>query len=109
MSGTLPSAGSIDALSTRTLQIPAAFTFATLLKLIEGIRPGALIPYVLEASLGVHAPVIGKVNLPFSKHGQLPIPAVPEVDVESIAWKDLSLQNATANMRVSALLFISPL
>ena len=95
-SGQAASAGSIPAKGRKTVTLPVRVGFAQTLKTLQGVRPGAVIPYRAQLSLKGNAPGIGAVSLPVSKSGELPIPTVPEVELVGIQWDELSLQRASA-------------
>lgn len=90
------SAGSIPAKGRKTVTLPVRVGFAEILKTLQGVRPGAVIPYRAQLSLKGDVPGIGEVSLPVSKSGELPIPAVPEIELVGIEWDELSLQRASA-------------
>lgn len=92
--GTLGS-NSIPAKGRKVLQIPASVGFSQVLAALKDVRPGAVVSYTADVGLGVDAPGIGKLDLPrMKKDGSLPIPAVPDISVQNIAWDKLSLDHA---------------
>jgi LEA14-like dessication related protein len=97
LQGTVPTSGS------KTVSLPAKVVFLDLLKALQGVRPGAQVPYHATLGLSVDAPVLGTLRLPVEKDGLLPIPAAPNVSVASVTWQNLSLAGATGllKMRVS--------
>lgn len=93
--------GSVPAKGSKTVQLPATVTFAGLLQTVSTLRPGALVPYTADLGLSVDAPGAGRLTLPMKKQGELPIPTVPSVSLESVNWKNLSLQNAEAVLKLN--------
>lgn len=89
---------SIPAGESRTIRVPAAVTFADLLAVLDGVRPGAVVPYTAEFDFGIPIPGGESISLPLSREGELPVPAVPEVAIERVAWSKLSLGEATAEI-----------
>jgi LEA14-like dessication related protein len=85
------------------VSLPAKIVFLELLKALQGVKPGAMVPYHTTLGLSVNAPVLGLLRLPLEKEGQLPVPAPPQVSIPSVTWKSLSLTGATGvvKMRVS--------
>ena len=94
LQGTIPVSGS------KTVSLPAKVVFLELLKVLQGVRPGALVPYHATLGLSVDAPVLGRLRLPVEKEGQLPVPAPPDVSVASVTWKNLSLTGATGLLKL---------
>lgn len=93
--------GSIPAQASTTVAIPTRVVYADLLKVLKSIRPGAVIPYSADIGLSVNAPGVGEVRLPLHKEGQLPIPAVPTVDVADIHWDKLSWDEIRGTVKIT--------
>lgn len=98
-------AGAIPARGKKVLQVPASVNFAQALGILQGVRPGAVVPYSATVGLGVNKPAAlggGKIDLPpLKKDGQLPIPAPPEVSIQNIAWDKLSLDRAGGTVKLN--------
>ncbi len=92
--------GSIAPRASRTLTIPATLRFSEILGVLGGVRPGEIVPYLLDAALSVDAGGLGTIALPLRTEGELPIPAVPKVELTRMSWESLSLQEATAVLRL---------
>jgi LEA14-like dessication related protein len=102
LEGKVVQSGSVPARGTQVIQLPANFRFSALLELLKGVKPGAVIGYQADFSLGVNAPVLGMMSLPFSHRGELPIPAMPQIELASFELAKLGLEEtrATAHVRV---------
>ncbi len=102
LSGEAPLEGVVPARGTRTVALPVRLSYVELLKAVSGLRPGAVVPYDAALGLSVDAPVAGLLRLPLRRTGELPVPAVPDVEVTSLRWTDLSLSRAAGevNLRV---------
>jgi LEA14-like dessication related protein len=101
VSGDAPLDGSIPAGGERTITIPAAVRFADILNALSDVRPGAVVPYDAELDLIVDVPSIagaqaGAFAIPLRHRDELPVPARPDVSVESIEWSELSFDRARA-------------
>lgn len=46
-------------------------------------------------------PVFGKVTLPLTNQGKIPIPQYPDVDLEKVVWDHLSLEETAATLHFS--------
>ena len=55
-----------------------------------------MIPYDATLKLSLTAPLIGKVSVPLQKSGQIPIPAIPVVEVTDVQWKGLDFVRTEA-------------
>jgi len=93
--------GSVPAKGSKTIQLPAKITFASLLQSVQGVKLGSVVPYTAEMGLSVDAPAVGRLTLPIKKEGELPIPTVPSVELSSVQWKSLTLQNAEAVLKLN--------
>lgn len=100
--GNVQPAGAIPANGSKVIQLPASIRFASVMATLKNVRPGSVVPYQADFSLGVDAPVVGRLNLPLSHSGEVPVPAVPEVSLESFDIGALSLEKveATAKLHV---------
>lgn len=91
LSGASEVGGSVPANGTRTIALPLRVGFRETLTALSGVRPGQVFPYRAELGLAVDAPALGRLVLPLSHEGELPIPTVPKVELGSIAWDEISL------------------
>ena len=71
-----------------------------LLKVLQGVRPGAVVPYDASLGLSVNAPVLGPLRLPLRTQGELPVPTPPQVELTGIHWDELSLEQAGGVVRL---------
>jgi LEA14-like dessication related protein len=94
MQGTVPVSGS------KTVSVPTKVVFLELLKVLQGVQPGALVPYRATLGLSVDAPVLGRLRLPIDHDGQFPVPAVPDVSVPSITWQSVSLAGVAGVLKL---------
>jgi len=91
---------SIPAKGSKTLQLPATVTFQSLLAAVSSVKPGQVVPYKADMTLSADAPAVGPISLPISHTGQVPVPAVPDVQVTDVKWDKLSLTEAKATMKL---------
>jgi len=100
LQGQAPLQGSIPAGQSKVITLPAKVVFIELLKVLQGVRAGAMVPYHTTLGLSVNAPVVGMLRLPIEKDGQFPVPTAPGVAVSSITWQNLSLAGATGVLKL---------
>ena len=102
LEGTVTPTGSIPARGKQVIQLPATVPFSSMFAALKGVKPGAIVPYIADFRIGVDAPVLGRLDVPFSKNGELPVPAVPQVELSSLAIGKLTLDQmkATAKLKV---------
>lgn len=102
LEGSVQPSGSIPAKGTQVIQLPVTVGFAPVMAAMKGVKPGAVLPYTAEFRLGVDTPTAGRIEVPVSKSGELPIPAVPEVELASFEVGKLALDktSGTAKLRV---------
>jgi len=101
LSGKADVQGTIPARSSRTVSLPARVTYRELLSSLQGVRPGAVVPYTAEMGLSVDAPAVGALRLPVQKSGELPVPAAPDVTVSEIRWDAVTLDRAGGTVRLA--------
>jgi LEA14-like dessication related protein len=90
LSGKAPAAGTVPARASRTIGVPVALSFARLFELGQEFRPGRLLPFEAALELSVDAPGVGPIALPLRRRGELPIPAVPGLALQSFRWENVS-------------------
>ena len=100
LAGTVKPTGSIPARGKQVIQIPATVPFSSLFTTLKGVKPGSIVPYTADFKLGVDAPVLGRLEVPLSKSGELPVPAVPQVELSSLAIGKLSLDEMQASAKL---------
>jgi LEA14-like dessication related protein len=100
LEGTVKPTGSIPARGKQVIQLPATVQFSSLFATLKGLKPGAIVPYTADFKLGVDAPILGRIDVPLSKSGELPVPAVPQVELTSLAIGKLSLDQITASAKL---------
>ena len=87
-SGKAEAAGTVPARGARTIQVPVSLDFARMLGLVQGLRPGKVLPYEAALELSVDAPGVGPLSLPLRKSGSLPIPAPPGLAMKDFRWQE---------------------
>jgi LEA14-like dessication related protein len=92
---------SVPARRSQVIALPASLQFASLARTLGGVRPGSVIPYRADLTLSVNAPVLGRIDLPLSESGELPIPAVPDISLVSFDVTRMSLDQVKANARIT--------
>jgi LEA14-like dessication related protein len=94
LSGKAQVQGTVPATSSKTVSVPARVVYLELLKVLKGVRPGSVVPYAAEIGFSVDVPSAGPLRLPLKKEGQLPIPTAPDVEVRSVDWSKVTLDEA---------------
>ena len=100
LEGSLTPTGSIPAHGKQVLQVPATVPFSSLYAALKGIKPGAIVPYTADFRIGVNVPALGKIDVPLSKSGEFPVPAVPQVELSSLAVGKLGLDQIKASAKL---------
>lgn len=96
LEGAIEPTGGIPARGRSVIQLPARITFETLLATLKNVRPGSVVPWRAEFIVAVDAPLIGRMNLPLTRRGDLPVPAMPNVEIVAFDVGSLSLDKADA-------------
>lgn len=68
--------------------VPITLTFADLAMNVFAAKPGSVVPYVVEATAATEIPSAGPADLEGERTGELPVPAMPDVRVVDVTWKD---------------------
>ncbi len=100
LEGSLQPSGSIPARGSQVIQVPVTVAFAPVLATLKGIRPGALLPYTADFRIGVDAPMAGRLEVPFSRNGELPVPAVPRIEMSAFEIGELGLDRTTGTVKL---------
>jgi len=96
--GTLAEGGTIAGRGRRVLPVRARIGFAELLKVLPKVKPGALVPYRVDAAVTVDAPVVGKLTLPVGHRGELPVPTIPDVSLARVKFDKLRPDEVTGTL-----------
>ena len=91
---------SIPARGSRTVPVPVSVTFASLLKLLQKVTPGEVVPYESNLKLWLDVPNAGPLGIPLNFSGNVPVPALPEVELGEVKWGKLTLDEAGAVLHV---------
>ena len=100
LTGKAPLQGTVPALGTKTVSLPAKIAFKDLLAVLTDVKLGSVVPYRADLGLSVKPPVGGPLRLPLHKEGELPVPAPPDVKVQEIKWHDLTLDSAGGTVKL---------
>ncbi|MET0655557.1 MAG: LEA type 2 family protein, partial [Pseudoxanthomonas sp.] len=84
----------------QVIQLPVTVGFAPVMAIMKGVKPGTVLPYTADFKLGVDAPAVGRIDVPLSKSGELPIPTVPEVELASFEVGKLALDKTTGTAKL---------
>jgi LEA14-like dessication related protein len=101
LSGEANLAGVIPAGGEKTFTVPATVFYEELLGVLEHFRPGQVVPYQAQVSLFVNAPGGTRIELPLNRTGELPIPAVPLLQVVRVDWDQVGLGGASGVVRLA--------
>ena len=102
LDGTVKPSGSIPAGGSQIVQLPAIVQFAPLMQTLKNVRPGSVVPYKADFMLALDTPLLGRMDVPVSKSGEFPVPAMPDVEMTTFSIGTLSLDqvSATAKLQV---------
>ena len=100
LEGSIQPTGSIPARGKQIIQLPVTVGFAPVMVALNGVKPGNVLPYTADFRISVDAPLLGRIEVPFSKSGELPIPAVPEVEMSSFEIGRLGLDQTSGTVKL---------
>lgn len=100
LTGQAPISGAVPAGGKKVVTVPVRVSFADLLAAVTSITPGSVVPYDAGLGLSVNAPALGPLRLDLGKKGEVPVPAVPEVSLDHVAWDQVTLDKAGGTLHV---------
>ncbi|MGF1572655.1 MAG: LEA type 2 family protein [Sumerlaeia bacterium] len=93
----------VRANSTDPVNLRVKLPYTQALAALKSIKPGAVIPLTTAVDLSLSGQDVSPLNFNMERTTEVPIPTVPEVEVESVKWDELSLSKAKATMNLSIL------
>lgn len=84
----------IDRNSTTTIQVPVSLTFSEVYNTIGSVAGNDSLSYRLATEVQFDIAGVGSQRVPVSAEGQLPIPKLPRVELNSFNVEELSLSGA---------------
>jgi LEA14-like dessication related protein len=84
----------IKPVSTSAVQLPVTLKFDDLKKLPGELWQQDSFNYQLDTEIIVDLPVIGNYAIPVTKHGELPVPKLPDIKIKGVQIKNLSFSEA---------------
>jgi len=84
----------IKPVSTSAVQLPVTLKFDDLKKLPGELWQQDSFNYQLDTEIIVDLPVIGNYAIPVTKHGELPVPKLPDIKIKGVQIKNLSFKQA---------------
>lgn len=100
LEGSIQPTGSIPARGKQIIQLPVTVGFAPVMAALNGVKPGTVLPYTADFRISVDAPVLGRLEIPLSKSGDLPVPAVPDVEMSSFEIGRLGLDQTSGTVKL---------
>ncbi len=83
-----------------TIPLPLTISFDHLYAAFRELRQKDAAEYLLQCALFFDLPILGRVEIPASKTGALPLPKIPAMNIQSLSLQRLSLSGADLVLRV---------
>lgn len=80
--------------STTTIQVPVSLTFSEVFETVSSVARQDSMAYRLSTEVQFDIAGLGKQRVPVSTQGELPIPKMPRIELNSFEVEDLSLMGA---------------
>ncbi|KAA3615074.1 MAG: hypothetical protein D8M58_11520 [Calditrichaeota bacterium] len=100
-SGTKNDPLNIEAKGSSTIQIPLSLKYDDIYKTVKSLTGKGKSSYTFEGGLSFDLPVLGKIRLPLSKTGELPLLKLPKVKLKDISMKNLSWSGASMQLDIA--------
>ncbi|MFY0664803.1 MAG: LEA type 2 family protein [Natronospirillum sp.] len=91
----------IAAGASQTISLPVDIVFSDVLDLLGSLSQRDSIAYQLKAGMGFDIPVIGRVRVPVTTDGEVPIPKLPQISVSGLKADRLSLTSADLTLTLA--------
>ncbi len=100
VSGEQPMGMRLAANQSSQIALPVRMEFKQLLAAYQQLKSADKAGYDLAMGLGFEVPVLGKLRVPVSYRGEVPIPKMPELKVRSLDVQKLSMSGAQLMMQL---------
>jgi len=84
-----------------SVSLPFSFTFADVRRALGSLAGRDSAEYVINLDFAFELPVVGKIHVPFTHRGRIPVLRVPKVRLAGIRLRSLSLTSAQFGLRVA--------
>lgn len=74
--------GAIPAKGSKVVQLPVNVDFLQLLRAVDGVELGSVVPYDANLGLSVDTPLAGALRLPLATSGEITIPRQEDLTLE---------------------------
>lgn len=98
----LDQGASIPAADSKRFTVPARLEFAGLLKTLQDLKPGGIIPYRADIGVSLDAPVLGRIRIPLQHRGEIGVPVPPKVSVKDVQLARIGLTEIRAEAVIEA-------
>ena len=95
LTGTVDRAVSIAARGSSTIPVPVAFRYDKLFAAVARLAEATETPYEMSVGFSFELPVLGRVRVPASLKGTIPVIRVPRVRVAGLKMEQLTLTAAS--------------
>jgi LEA14-like dessication related protein len=76
------------------VKVPVRMGFKQLQKIYSKINKRGELPYAIDLGLGLDLPLLGRIRVPVSHQGSIPIPKIPDIAIHRVEVEHLTLQKA---------------
>lgn len=101
LAGTSDEALNVAAKSSNTVPVAISLPYTDIFAALKDVRPGQVIPFTTKFDVSMAGEDVEPLNFNIEKSGELPVPAVPEVQVKGLKWQELGLSNAQGELGLS--------
>jgi LEA14-like dessication related protein len=94
LQGDQPMGMKVAAKGSSQVEVPMRLGFQQLMSTYQQLKTAHQAGYELDLGMGFDVPVLGRVRVPVSYRGEIPVPKMPNVKLQSLDVQQLSMSSA---------------
>ena len=91
---------SLPANGARQLRVPVQLQFSEVFSALDQFRTADELPYAVSGSVIINAGPLEGITIPFSYNATLPVPKMPDISIETVRARSVSLTGAALDVVV---------
>lgn len=88
----------IDAQQSSKMEVPVQIRFQDVFKIVQELSQQDVLRYQLFTRFGFDVPLLGRVEVPLEKEGEIPLPRLPDFQIKTLRLSSISLTKAELSL-----------